>query len=90
MLQPLYQRAQLFQRFFVFFSKLKQHARIGNLRLEPFLPLNLFLQYAAALEKFLCGVLIVPEIGRRGLLLDDAQFLPASGDIKETSRAARP
>jgi hypothetical protein len=53
-----------------------------------FLALNLLFDPATILQQLLCGFLIVPEIRRRRLRFDPAQFFTARRNIKETSRAA--
>jgi hypothetical protein len=89
-LEAVHQGAQFLQRFFIFFGKLKQHAGIGNLGLETFLPFYLLFKDATPLQKFLGRFLVVPKLGRRSGLFYNVQFLTACGDIKETSRAALP
>jgi hypothetical protein len=56
---------------------------------EISLALDLLFQSTAILQQLLCGFLIVPEIRRRRLRFDPAQFFTAGRNIKETSRAAR-
>src|SRR5688572_31176549 len=89
-LEAVHQGTQFLQRFFIFLSKLKQHAGIGNLGLETFLPFYLLFKDTAPLQKFLGRFLIVPKLGRRSGLFDNIQLLTACGDIKETSRAVLP
>jgi hypothetical protein len=70
MLQPLNEWSQLLERGFIFFCKFKEHSSIVDLRLKLFLASYLSFDAAAFLEKFLCRLLIVPEVGCRGLRLD--------------------
>ena len=44
------QRAELFHRLFILFGELKQHAGIVDLRLEFFLPSDLFLDATSLLQ----------------------------------------
>jgi len=78
---------QLFHRTLVFFSKLKEHSGVVQLRLKMFLTLYLLFQLTAILQQFLCGFLVVPEIRRGGLRFDPVQLFTTRRDIKETSRA---
>lgn len=87
MIEPAKQGIQLAQRFFVFNGELKQHSGIGDLRFKMLLPLNLLFEAASFLQKFLCLLLIVPEIRGGGLVLNTLQLFPAGRYIKETSRA---
>jgi hypothetical protein len=54
----------------VLFSKFKEHAGIGNLRFELFLPFNYAFDPAALLQKLLRSFLIGPEVRRRRLGFD--------------------
>jgi hypothetical protein len=64
-LEPFDEQAtQFLQRLFVFFGKLKEHARVCYLRFKLLLPLNLLLQAAAFLQQLLRGFLIVPKVRR--------------------------
>jgi hypothetical protein len=69
-LETCEQAAQLLQGTFVFFSKFKEHAGIGNFRFKLFLPFYYAFQPAALLQKLLRGFLVGPEV-RRGRLCFD-------------------
>src|SRR5215217_6141722 len=87
MVELFEQWLQLFDRSFVFFSKLKEHFGVSNVRFKLFLSLYFLLQTTAILELLLGGFLIVPEIRRGGLRFDLLQLLATCRHIKETSRA---
>src|SRR5215216_3946494 len=76
-------------RRFVFFSKLKEHFSVSNLRFKVFLAFDLLFEAAAILQQLLRGFLIAPEIRRRGLTFDLVQLLATCRHIKETSRAVQ-
>jgi hypothetical protein len=89
--EPLDESAQFAQtvRILARFGEFKEHARVGNRRLETLLATDDAFQAAALLQSLLRLFLIVPEVLRGGLRLDTFQLVLLRRDIKETSRVAR-
>jgi len=88
-LEALEQGSEFPDRRLIFFGKLKKHSGVIYFRFKVFLSFNLLFEPAPILQKFLRGLLVVPEVRRGSLLLDLIQFFPARRDIKETSRFGR-
>ena len=89
LLEPRKQRFQLFDRAFVFGGELYQHRSVFDIALEAVGLFDCGVKSAAAAQHFLCALLIVPEIGFRGLFFYAFELGALGFGVKETSATRR-